>query len=471
MDRSGKTCSLAFKTRIYTCILGLVLFFLPILPVNAQERSPLILLTSFPDALYQPFKTAFEKNNPDIELFVLNKKTSAAISYIQDRQNHQVDLFWASAPDAFEVLKQSNDLEKLKTPGVARNARNARIGGYPLNDPDGYYLGFAVSGYGIMWNTAYLKRHDLPEPESWNDLRKGIYENHLGLSAPSRSGTTHLIVEIILQSKGWDEGWRTLLEIGGNLATVTARSYGVRNGVEEGRFGAGLVIDFFGLMSKASGHPVKFVYPEQTVMLPANIAMVKGAKNPGEAARFIAFVMSDEGQKFLFQPAISRLPVRPEIYEFAPSGFPNPFKGVSRRDTLLFDSRLSRLRYHLVNALFDQLVTYRLRELKDAWSLIHRAGKKLSRSNLPGMKKSLDKALDKARDLVFKIPVDERLSRNARVNAMFTRHKPGFAVAAGQLEFEAKWRKGALARYARAAQIAESVLMRLEAGADGQGIK
>jgi hypothetical protein len=241
----------------------------------------------------------------------------------------------------------------------------------------------------------------------------------------------------------------------------------VRNGVEEGRFGAGLVIDFFGLMSKASGHPVKFVYPEETVMLPANIAMIKGAKNPDEAARFIAFVTSDEGQKFLFQPAISRLPVRPEIYEYAPSGFPNPFQGASKRDSLLFDSRLSRQRYHLVNALFDQLVTYRLRELKEAWSLIHRAEKKLARPGPPGMNKSLDRA----RDLIFRIPVDERLSRNARVNSMFSRHKPGFAVSAGQSGFEAKWRKGALARYAKAAQIAENVLSRLEAQASGQDLK
>ena len=431
---------------------------------HAQERSPLILLTSFPDAVYQPFKTAFEKKNPDIELFILNKKTSAAISYIQDRQNHQVDLFWASAPDAFEVLKQSKDLEKLKGNPAARRAQ---IGGYPLNDPDGYYLGFAISGYGIMWNTAYLKRHNLPEPAGWDDLRKGIYENHLGLSAPSRSGTTHLIVEIILQSQGWAQGWRTLLEIGGNLATVTARSYGVRNGVEEGRFGAGLVIDFFGLVSKASGHPVKFVYPEETVMLPANIAMIKGAQNPDEAARFIDFVISDEGQRFLFQPAISRLPVKPGIYKYAPPGFPNPFEGASKRDSLLFDSRLSRQRYHLVNALFDQLITYRLRELKEAWSLIHRAQKRLS----PAASARLRASLEEARNLIFSIPVDENLSRNARVNSMFSRHKPGFAVSAGQSEFERKWRKDALARYARATRIAEQVLSRLEAGEHRQGVK
>ncbi len=453
-----------YKSRARFAVLWLGLFLTPLAAAMGQERSPLILLTSFPDAVYQPFKTAFENKNPDIELFVLNKKTSAAISYIQDGQNHQVDLFWASAPDAFEVLKQSGDLAKLQNPAFDATAR---IGGYPLNDPDGYYLGFAVSGYGIMWNTDYLQSRNLPEPQSWDDLRKGIYENHLGLSAPSRSGTTHLIVEIILQSKGWDEGWRTLLEIGGNLATVTARSYGVRHGVEEGRFGAGLVIDFFGLMSRAQGHPVKFVYPEQTVMLPANIAMIRGAKNPEQAARFIRFVISDAGQRFLFQPAISRLPVNPDIYQYAPAGFPNPFKGASRRDSLLFDSSLSRRRYHLVNALFDQLVTYRLRALKDAWSLIHKAAGKLAGEGPADM----EIAISEARNLIFSIPVDDKMSRDSKINGLFSRHKPGFSVSAGQSELEAKWRADALARYNKAARIAENVLSRLEAAGKGPSLQ
>ncbi|MBT4501072.1 MAG: ABC transporter substrate-binding protein, partial [Gemmatimonadetes bacterium] len=26
------------------------------------------------------------------------------------------------------------------------------IGPYPIHDPDGYFFGFALSGYGMMWN-------------------------------------------------------------------------------------------------------------------------------------------------------------------------------------------------------------------------------------------------------------------------------------------------------------------------------
>ena len=187
---------------------------------------------------------------------------------------HAADLFWASAPDAFEVLKQSGHLARHS---VARSSIPANIAGHPVNDPQGYYNGFAVSGYGIMWNHQVLKKLGLPRPWEWSDLKKPIYFRKIGISAPSRSGTTHLIVETILQYEGWDRGWATLLEIAGNLATVTARSYGVPDGVNSGRFPIGLVIDFFGLSSQASGHPVRFVYPTATTLAPANIAIIRNA--------------------------------------------------------------------------------------------------------------------------------------------------------------------------------------------------
>ncbi len=42
------------------------------------------------------------------------------------------------------------------------------------------------------------------------------------------------------------------------MNTVTERSFGVPDGVNSGNFGLGVVIDFFGFSSRASGFPVDF---------------------------------------------------------------------------------------------------------------------------------------------------------------------------------------------------------------------
>ena len=121
--------------------------------------------------------------------------------------------------------------------------------------PKGFYFGFAASGYGIMWNERYVKANKLPEPKEWQDLAKPVYYDHVSIAAPSRSGTTHLTIETILQGEGWDKGWRTIKEMAGNFRNVTERSFGVPEAVNSGQVGYGIVIDFFAFSAQASGFP------------------------------------------------------------------------------------------------------------------------------------------------------------------------------------------------------------------------
>lgn len=423
---------------------------LAIVPASsARADKSLFIVTSFPETLFKRFTKAFEQEHPGVRIKVLNKKTSAAISYIQDHIARRPDVFWASAPDAFEVLKESGDLEKFAfaAPGVPQS-----IGTYPINDPDGYYKGFAISGYGMMWNTRYLRRHSLGPPAEWGDLTDPSYHRHLGITAPSRSGTTHLMVEGILQNRGWKDGWALLMEVAGNLATVTARSFSVVEGVNSGRFGIGLVIDFLGLSSKASGLPVDFAYSTTTPFVPANVAILRNARNLEMAKRFVRFLLSDHGQKILFEPQIHRLPVVRDIYRNAPTGYPNPFAASAFVGGTNFDSQRSRLRYHLVNAMFDSLITFRVRKLNRVWSAIHRAEALLRGADNP----DAAAALKKARRLAVAVPVTEAEAIDPEFTSVFIRKQRGRSVPERQVEIEKKWDETVSKNLQEALRIAEA---------------
>ena len=427
----------------------------------AELESKLFIVTSFPETLFSRFKNAFQERHPSVRVQVLNKKTSAAISYIQETAARPLDLFWASAPDAFEVLKGSGHLARHP---LSKSGIPDAIGGYPVNDPDGYYNGFAVSGYGIMWNVPVLARQGLPRPWEWSDLKKPIYFRKVGISAPSRSGTTHVIVETILQIQGWEKGWAMLMEIAGNLATVTARSYGVPDGVNSGRFAIGLVIDFFGLSSKATGNPVQFIYPTATTLVPANIAIIKNAPHPKAAAAFIEFLLSPEGQKILFEPAIRRLPVLPTVYAQAPEDYPNPFKGGTVVPGINFDSDLSKRRYHLVNTLFDQMITFKIKVLNQAWKAIHEAEEALRKN--PNAE--LAQTVAEARKLASRVPVDAMAAADPAFTSMFTRGKRGIPLPVQQAEVEERWNRSARRDMAQAAALAENALAALNRLAAGR---
>jgi ABC-type Fe3+ transport system substrate-binding protein len=409
--------------------------------VHAQQlEDKLIIVTSFSKDLTAPFAQAFEKKHPGTRVEVQNRNTAAAVAFIRETRSNPPDIMWASAPDAFEVLKKNSLLQKYapKAQGLA-----AKVGTYPVNDPDGHYVGFAASGYGIMYNTRYLRANSLPAPKEWDDLKKPVYFGHVGISAPSRSGTTHLTVETILQGEGWDKGWASLLEIAGNFAQVSDRSFGVPDAVNSGQYGIGIVIDFFGLSAKASGFPVEFVYPTVTTIVPANVGIIANAKNQKAAEAFIEYLLSEEGQQILLDPKIQRLPVRPATYDKAPAGYPNPFKDASLGSRVSFNADLSEARYHLVNSLYDRLITFRLKELNAAWKAIHDAEAKLGQ----GASREARILLSEARKLATAIPITEKGAVDPAISGSFQQARKDRPVAGRQAEFESKWDSFATANY------------------------
>ena len=413
----------------------------------AQAQQQLTIITSFPKDLTEVYRRAFETRNPGVKVEVLNRGTSSAIAFVREAPaGNRPDVFWASAPDAFEVLAKEKLLEKYNG---ANPAVPAKIGTYPINDPRGFYYGQALAGYGLMWNTRYLKANKLPEPREWADLVKPEYFGHLAISSPSRSGTTHLTIETILQGEGWEKGWREILQIAGNCAAITERSFGVPDGVNNGQFGIGLVIDFFGLSAKASGFPVEFVYPSVTAIVPANIGLLTGGRNAELGKRFIAFTLSNEGQELLLDPKISRLPVLPDIYRKAPKDYPNPFTGRIKAK-VNFDSELSESRYYLVSALFDQTITFRHQDLVAAARAINDAATKLARRPNP----QAQKLLEEARDLAYTSLVRENKSREKDFLALYRETKRDAQRTKQVTALEEYWSRESRKNYAKAAELA-----------------
>ena len=141
------------RTILLTTALALV-------ATASAAQQNVVVVTSFPKDLTDPFKAAFEAAHPDYQLEVVSRNTNASVAFLQETKgSNTTDLFWASAPDAFEVLKSEGLLAKVD---IAAEGIPDTIGSYPINDPDGSYYGFAASGYGIMYNTRYIEANDLP---------------------------------------------------------------------------------------------------------------------------------------------------------------------------------------------------------------------------------------------------------------------------------------------------------------------
>src|SRR5574341_803025 len=365
-----------------------------------------VIVTSFPKELFETYKKTFEAKHPGTTVVINSKQTNAGVTYLREtRAKPDADIFWVSAPDAFQTLDADGLLEQYAPPKEIMARIPAKIGNFPIHDPEGKYFGFAISGYGLMWNKNYLRAKRLPAPREWTDLADAKYHGHLVISAPSRSGTTHLTIEVILQAYGWEKGWALLLNSGGNMGAITERSFGVPEAVISGQYGIGVVIDFFGLSNIASGQPVDFVYPSLTSVVPASVAIVKGGPNPDNAKAFVNYLLSEPGQTVLFSPDIARLPVLPDLYAKAPKNYPNPF--AMKLGGVDFNEKLSSGRRDVVNSLYDHIITFRHAELKAAWESVYKAEEAAAKAKGPGAAQAQNLVAE-ARKAASQPPIDEK---------------------------------------------------------------
>jgi ABC-type Fe3+ transport system substrate-binding protein len=223
------------------------------------------------------------------------------------------------------------------------------IGGVPLFDPKGMWFGAALSGFGIVYNRDLLLELGLPEPEHWADLCDPRLDGWVALVNPAQSGSVATAYEAILQRRGWNEGWRILRRMAANARTFSASAPKAPTDVSLGEAAMGVCIDFFGRYqsqaivdagralqgaSGTTGDPsrparVGYIDPEgETVIDPDPVAMLRGARDPELARRFVEFVLSREGQAlWQFRPEdrardglgperyeLRRMPVRRSMY-------------------------------------------------------------------------------------------------------------------------------------------------------------
>ncbi|EHD3365812.1 TPA: phosphoglycerate transport regulator PgtC, partial [Escherichia coli] len=245
----------------------------------------------------------------------------------------------------------------------------------------------AISGFGLLINRPALSVKHLPAPADWDDLALPIYQDALLMSSPSRSDTNHLMVESLLQQKGWVKGWETLLTSAGNLVTISSRSFGVADKIKSGLGVAGPVIDNYANLLLNDPH-LSFTYFPRSAVSPTYVAILRKSPHADAARRFIHYLLSPKGQRILADANTGKYPVTPLAAD-NPRATQQQF--LMNQPPLNYHLILKRQR--LVQRLFDTAISFRLAQLKDAWRALHSTEARLK------------KPLPEIRALLTQVPV------------------------------------------------------------------
>jgi ABC-type Fe3+ transport system substrate-binding protein len=421
--------------RTFWGALSLIIWLIHGLPAIASADK-LVLISPHWQGIRYEFERAFkahyqQETGRTVELDWIDVGgSSETLRYIESEYKNKpagigIDIFFGGGYDPYLALKKAQLLEAYPLPRPLLEKIPAKLAGVPLYDPDHTWYGATLAGFGIIYNKVVLGLTKLPHIKTWEDLASPHALGWVGSSDPRKSGSVHMVYEIILQAYGWERGWRIITGLGANVRNFTNSASQIPKDVAIGEVAYGLAIDFYAWaqVKQAGADKIGFIMPDNlTIVTPDAIAILKGAPNPDVAKTFIRFVMSEEGQKLWllvekspdgpqrFQ--LNRFSILPSLYSMPPQVTAVTLNPFTWRSDFVFDPRLSAERWSIVNDLIGALIIDQKHLLTRAWkeALATRAGEHEFR-RLSAMPITADEALTLA-----KTEWNDPVLRNQKLN-------------------------------------------------------
>jgi iron(III) transport system substrate-binding protein len=353
---------------LFVIVLGTPFLLRLVMGVTTSEDAgpspmPLVIITSHAEGIRREFADAFRayhrsKFARDVAFDYISYGSEDLRRFLKDKnelysKSHptlDVDLVWGGGDYLFDKqLKKDGVLEPLKVDPLVMEIAfpSPTLNGLPLydlKDKPPYWIGTALSGFGITFNRSVLRYLGLPDPITWSDLADPKYCNWVIAADPTRSTSAKqafmAIVERAMvdaknkgqsENAGWARGMGMVRLICSNARMFTDSSSTVPGIIASGDAAAGLTIDYYGRtqVEAVGGNRLGYVQPAgATIINPDPIAMVKGAPHSAVALQFVEFVLSRQGQMLWDKRAgtpggpkttnLRRLPIMPSIYTAVP---------------------------------------------------------------------------------------------------------------------------------------------------------
>lgn len=304
-------------------------------------------------------------------------------SYEADPETCYIDVFFGGGFDPFENQKRRGQLHPFRLPDDVLEPIPASLGGFAIIDPDYMFYGAALSSFGILENRRVIEIVGLPPVREWLDLADPRLLGWVSSSDPRKSGSVHMIYEIILQAYGWEKGWKTIYQMSGNVKSFLQNSAAPTREVSMGEVAYAVSIDINGMTQQAFLGPenVRFRVPAGiSVINPDGIAIMRGAPNVEVAEAFVTFVMSRRGQSLWMRPTgdpdgarkfgITRMSILPELYQDDLADLLVPLNPFEIESGFLYDSSVGSARWSVLNDLIGQSVIDVHSHLRRAWRAI-----------------------------------------------------------------------------------------------------
>lgn len=208
--------------------------------------------------------------------------------------NAEFDVWYGGPADGYSAAGEENLLE----PYVSSNAS---VIPDKYKAADGTWTGVYVGALGFCSNTKLLAEKGLTPPDSWADLLDPKLAKDIGIAHPSTSGTAYTALWTQVQLAGGDQGKALayMRKLHPNVLQYTKSGAAPAQMTARGEVAVGVIFSHDCVATMEGGFPdLKVTFPaEGTGYETGGVAIVKNAKNPTSAKKFIDWALTTEAQE------------------------------------------------------------------------------------------------------------------------------------------------------------------------------
>jgi iron(III) transport system substrate-binding protein len=253
----------------------------------AEER--LVVYTAYEENELKDFWEQFRKDLPDLaaKASYIRGSTGPTMARVEaERANPQADVIWGVFNDYLTGAGKKGLLE-------AYAAKESDKIPARFKHPDNMWQGVTLLTVAFAVNQKKMAELKLTPPRAWSDLADPKYKGHIVMANPSTSGTAYLLLASHATRLGEDKMWQYYDALDKNLSQVTKSGGAPGRMAASGETPIGIALAYEVDVAKKQGAPIDVIHPSDGVAWTfEGNALVKGAKNPQNARRFLDWAVS-----------------------------------------------------------------------------------------------------------------------------------------------------------------------------------
>lgn len=276
------------RGRLVLALLLVVLASFAPRTVPAAEDK-LVIYTAFEENELKDYWEQFKRDLPDLaaKAAYIRASTGPIMARVEaERANPQGDVIWGVFNDYLTGAGKKGLLEPYAP-------KDAQAVGARFKHPERMWYGATLVTIAFAVNGKKMAELKLAAPKSWADLADPKYKDHVVMSNPSTSGTAYLLLASHVARLGEDKAFQYYAALDKNLSQVTKSGGAPGRMAASGETAIGVALAFEVEVAKKQGAPIDVIFPSDGVAWTVEgNALLKGAKNPVNARRFLDWAVS-----------------------------------------------------------------------------------------------------------------------------------------------------------------------------------